>query len=88
MIGSGWFYEKLKGTGVLEQYHSQGKLKKTIDMLREVKHSHTRRVNGKKLLYLRLIGPMLTILEKTETKQKARDVANSILGKEKFKGKR
>lgn len=86
-IGSGWFYEKLKGTGVLEQYHSQGKLKMTMDILREVKHSHTRRVNGKKLLYLRLISPVLTALEKTGTKQLARDITNRILGKEKFKEK-
>jgi hypothetical protein len=86
-IGSGWFYEKLGGTGVLEEYNSQGGLKKSIDILREVKHSYTRRVNGKKLLYLRLIGPVLTALEKTGTKQRTRDVANWILGKEKFKEK-
>lgn len=86
-FGSGWFSDKLEGTGILEEYYSLGRTRKTVDIMLESKHSYTRRIKGRKLLYLKILDPILLGLEKTGTKQLARDVANWILGKEKFKEK-
>lgn len=86
-ISSGWFADKLEGTGVLKDIHSMSKLKLFIDSLLEINVAYNRRIKGRELLNFKVRKILIRGLEITRTKQLARDVANWVLGKEKFKEK-
>jgi hypothetical protein len=55
--------------------------------LLELNVAYNRRIKGRELLNYKIRKMLIRALEITNTKQLARDVANWILGKEKFKEK-
>lgn len=84
-IGSGWFVSQLENTGILEDYKSMNKIKRSLMILNESYKSYTTEVKNRELLNYKIRMKIIRLLELTGTKQLARDIANWILGKEKFK---
>ena len=84
-IGSDWFVSRLENTGVLEDFRSMNKVKRSLMVLNNSYKSYVTEVKNRELLNYKIRMKIIWLLELTGTKQLARDIANWILGKEKFK---
>jgi hypothetical protein len=84
-IGSGWFKSKLEDTGILEDLYSTNKIKRSLTMLNESYYSYNVRIKGRETLNYKIRKKLIYLLEVTDTKNLARNVANFLLREERFK---